>query len=126
MQDRFLIARGEFAKVTSYVSGLTGVAEDGIAKGNGRAIVHQAGAEAQAPQGRGAYAVLGLLKVIRRTFAGHLASGASIVFDGRDDDAVAGADVMQEEVAEGMKGLAAERGGDGEGAAIDLDAGGRR
>jgi hypothetical protein len=67
--------------------------------------VHVARVRAEAPEGDGAQFVGGVLRGIL-------------------DDAVAGADVVEEEVAVGMNDFGAEGVGNGEGSAVDDSAGG--
>src|SRR5713101_7347382 len=59
-----------------------------------------------------------------KIFPGDLVHVLAVVLRHGHDDAIAGADIMEEEVAIGVKLLFTERGRDGESAAVDLRADG--
>src|SRR5438552_17990596 len=63
---------------------------------------------AHAPQRRCAQPVPGPLKVLRGALSGHLTSSTSVMLYHRNDDSVAGTDIVQQEVAERMEDLASE------------------
>jgi len=101
------------------------MAQDGVEKGYGIAIVHETRVQADTPKRCGAdlFAVLlysGRERFLQLVWYIFLA----VVLQHGHDEAVAGTDIVKEEVAIGMKLLIAERRWDGEGAAVDGGAGG--
>jgi len=91
---------GQIEKPLDHVRGLALVPLDRVLKGQRLMVMHKTWPHAQSPKGRGAQFVSGILR-----------PGL--------DDAVAGLDVMQQKVAEGMDDLVAERRWYREGPAID-------
>src|SRR5712691_2766256 len=101
-----LLGRAEELVVEDHGVGLARVAQDGLVAGERLAVVHQPIAAAHAPQGRRAHLV---------------ARGLTAVLD----DSVPRADVVQEEIAERVDELAAQRRRHGERALVDDGARGR-
>ena len=85
--------------------------------------MHKHRAHAHAPQRCGADAIgARVVALHRELFPVHLRHASAVVLRHRHNDAIAGTDVVQQEVAVGVKGLVAERGGNHELAAVDLRA----
>src|SRR5262245_3621925 len=82
------------------------MAKDRLVAGQARTVVHEARARAHAPQRRGA-------ELVPRALAAVL------------HDPVPRPHVVEQEVAEGVDGLVADGGGDGEGPPVDLRPGRR-
>ena len=99
-----LVLRGQVAEAVPFLFGFAVVAVDGAFEREGFEVVHVARMRAEAPERDGAQFVSGVLRGIL-------------------DDAVAGADVVEEEVAVGMDDPVAERVRHGERSAIDDHAG---
>ncbi len=106
------------------MGGFAAVSEYGVGKGKGGAIVHQAGVQADTPERRGPDFVGGVLAFrIREISPGALGKSLSVMLDGSLDDAVAGANVVQEEVAEGVECFITKGGRYGEVAAVNGSSG---
>ena len=82
------------------------MAQDGLLASRGCAVVHQAIASSQSPQGNGSHFVHGV--------------GGTVLHD-----TIARSDVMQQEIAIGVNDLAAQSSRDGERSAVDLRTGWR-
>src|SRR5438132_10603532 len=87
--------------------------------------MHQPRTKAHAPQRRRTYPVSHLLEILGGTLPRHLAGRTRVVLYQRNDDAVAGPDIVHQKIAKRMEGLTSERCGDREGTAVDLRARGR-
>src|SRR5216684_163145 len=106
------------------VSGLAAMAQDGVEKRYGFAVVHETRVQADAPERGGADFIGGVVVFGGGEVSpGGLVHLLAVVFRHGRNDAVAGADIVEEEVTVGMKLLFRERGRDGEGAAVDFCAG---
>ena len=92
-------------EMLAYVFGLAAVPFDGVSQGQGFKIVHVPRVRSQAPERHGAQLVSCVLRRILH-------------------DAVAGSDVMQQEIAVRMNDLVAQSIGDSENSAIDNRSGG--
>src|SRR6266481_3334714 len=106
------------------MSGLAAVAKDGVEERYGIAVVHETRMQADAPK-RGSADLVGGVVVFRdgEISPVDLVHVLAVVLQHGHDEAVAGADIVKEEVAVGMKLLFRERRWDGEGAAVDFRAG---
>src|SRR5713101_1568915 len=107
------------------MSGLAAVAKDGVEERYGIAVVHETRMQADAPK-RGGADLIGGVVVFGN---GHISSVGlvhllAVVLQHGRDEAVAGADIVKEEVAVGVKLLFRERRRDGEGTAVNFRAGG--
>src|SRR5216684_3984244 len=120
-----LLFRGfQLSEFFGDVSGLAAVAEDGVEKSDGSAVVHETRMQADAPKRGGADFVCGVVEFgDGEVSPGDLVHVLAIVLGHGHDDAVAGADIVEQEVAVGMKLLFPERRWDGESAAVDSCAG---
>jgi hypothetical protein len=88
--------------------------------------MHQTGAQAKTLQRRSAHLVLGPQELEEGKTRKPLRSeSAAVMLGGRHDDAVAGAHIVQQEITVGMNGLAAERSGNRQRAAVNRRAFGR-
>jgi hypothetical protein len=107
------------------LSGLAAMAQDGVEKGYGLAVVHGTRVQAGTPKRSGADFVCGLVVFGDGEVSPvGLVHFLAVVLEHGHDEAVAGADVVKQEVSIRMKLLIAERRWDGEGAAVDCRAGG--
>ncbi len=123
-EKSFLFAGLELFKFFGDVSGFATVAPDGVEKSHGRAVVHQARVQADAPERGGADFVRGIVKFgDGKIFPCDLVHVPAVMLGHGHDDAVACSDIVEQEVSIGVKLLFAERGRNGEGAAVDLRAG---
>src|SRR5208282_647929 len=66
LEDGFLILFLQLLKLLAYVGCLTAVAQDGVTKRQGGAIVHQSRTQADSPQGGGAYFVSAVFEILLR------------------------------------------------------------
>lgn len=108
------------------MSGFAAVAENGVGEGDGGTVVHQAGMKADAPERSSSDFVGGVLAFgVGEIFPGLRVKSFSVMLDEGLDDAITGADVVQQEVAVRMKGFLAERGRNCEVAAVDYGGRGR-
>ena len=119
-EDRLLIRGFQLSEFLGYICGFATVAEDGVEKGDGGAIVHETRVQADTPKRCGADFICGVVVFgdgeVSPSDLVHL---LSVVLRHGYDEAVAGANIVEEEVAVGMKLLVPERRRDGKGAAID-------
>src|SRR5438876_699128 len=100
--------------------GFAVVAEDGVEKRDGSAIVHETRVHAHTPERGGTEFIAGVVEFgDGEVFPGGLVHPLAIVLQHGHDDAVAGADVVEEEVAIGMKLLSPQRRSEGVSAAVD-------
>jgi len=100
------------------------MAQDGIEKRYGIAVVHETRVQADAPKRGGADFIGGVVVFgDGEASPGDRVHVLAVVLQHSSDDAVAGADIVEQKVAVGMKLLFPERRWDGEGAAVDLRAG---
>src|SRR6266702_3670306 len=107
------------------VLGLAVVTEDSVKERDGSAVVHETRMHADTPERSGADFVGGVVKFGNgEVFPGDLVHLFAVMLGHGLNDAVAGANIVKQEVAVGMKLLSAEGGRDGEGAAIEVCAGG--
>src|ERR1700720_158368 len=120
-EERLLIALAQPRKPPECVARLASVALDCIPKRQRFAIVHQPASQPDAPQRRRADSV----GRRRHMFLHVRVSLAEVLYDGNLDP-VAGADVVQQEVAERMEEPVAECGRHRVGAAVELGARGYR
>src|SRR5713226_7037553 len=101
------------------------VAEDGVEKRNGSAVVHETRVQADAPERSGADFVGSVVEFgDGEVFPGNLIHVFAVMLGHGLDDAVACADIVEKEVAVGMKLLVAQRRGNRKSTAVDLCAGG--
>src|SRR5260370_382176 len=101
------------------------MAQDGVEKGYGIAIVHETRVQADTPKWSGADFVCGVVVIgDGEVFPVGLVHFLAVVLQHGHDEAVAGADIVKQEVSIRMKLLIPERRWDGEGAAVDCCAGG--
>src|SRR5712664_998720 len=101
------------------------MARDGFEESERGAVVHQAGAQADSPQRGGADFVAAALKILFREVRGHRLEDAMAVVLARGlQDAVAGADVVHQEISVRMQSNGSERGRNCVRAAIDFSSGG--
>src|ERR1700674_2928919 len=107
------------------MSGLAAVAKDGIEERDGIAVVHETRMQADAPK-RGGADLIGGVVVFRdgEISPVDLVHVLAVVLQHGHDEAVAGADMVKEEISVGVKLLSRERRWDGEGAAVNFRAGG--
>src|SRR5690242_17931299 len=100
--------------------GFATVAQDCVEQREGSGIVHETRVHTDAPERGGADFTGRIVKFgDGEVFPGSLVHPLAIVLQHSYDDAVAGADIVEEEVAVGMKLLFPERGWDGIGATVD-------
>src|SRR5712664_2219974 len=107
------------------MSGLAAVAKDGVEERYGIAVVHETRMQADTPK-RGSADLIGGVVVFGNgeiSPVGLVHLLAVVLQHGRDE-AVAGADIVKEEVPIGVELLSRERRRDGEGATVDFCAGG--
>src|SRR6185437_1120602 len=101
------------------------MAQNGVAQSNGFAIVHQAAAQAHAPQRSGAELVTGRVVFLDgKPLPFGLVNFRTIVFLHGNNDAVPGPDIVQEKIGVGVKGFVAQRLRNGEDASVHFAAGG--
>src|SRR5260370_33070563 len=101
------------------------VAEDGIEKRDGSAVVHETRVQTDAPERSGADFVGSVVEFgDGEVFPGDLVHILAVVLGHGHDNAVAGADIVEKEVAVRMKLLVAQRRGNRKSTAVDLCAGG--
>src|SRR5256885_16901306 len=123
--DRLLLAGRQAPEPHRHFARLTPVPNDGVPQRQRRLVVHQPRVQPHAPQRRRANLVLRTGDAVeRQVLPFDLIDTPAVVLGHRHDDAVAGADVMQQEIAERMKRLVAEGGWNRERAAVDRTAGG--
>src|SRR6266436_69149 len=97
------------------------MAEDGVEKGDGSTIVHQAGVQADTPERSGADFVSGVVEFRDgEIFPGGLVHPLAVMLQHGHDDTIAGANIVEEELTVGMKLLLTERGRDGKSAVSSL------
>src|SRR5467141_733045 len=117
----FLIGGLELFKFVGDMLRFAAMAENGVEKGDGSAVVHETRVQANTPERGSADFVGGIVE-----FAdGEVSPGDAIhvlaVMLGHGlDDTVAGADIVEKEVAIGMKLLASDGWINGQGSTIDL------
>src|SRR5262249_5913569 len=100
-RNELILLRGrQAAIIVNHVHSLIAVTQDRVVAGKLLAVVHQAVMRTYSPQRRSAH---------------HIGCALSAVLD----DAIAGSDIVQQEIAVRMDDLAAQLGRHGEGAAID-------
>src|SRR5260370_31068767 len=101
------------------------VAQDGVEKRDGSAVMHEARVQADTPErSRADFVRRVVVFGDREVFPGDPVHVFAVMLGHGLDDAVAGAHIVEEEVAVGMKLLFTERRRDSESAAIDFCAGG--
>src|SRR6267143_561161 len=123
-EERLLFRGFQLSEFFGDFSGLAAVAQDGVEKRYRIAVVHETRVQADAPKRCGADFIGGVVVFGDGEISpGGLVHLLAVVLQHGRDDAVAGADIVEEEVAVGMKLLFRERGRDGEGAAVDFCAG---
>src|SRR6266568_5336508 len=97
------------------------VAEDGVEERYGSAVVHETRMHAHTPERSGADFVGRVVEFGNgKVFPSDLVHLFAVMLGHGLNDAVAGANIVKQEVAVGMKLLSAEGGRDGEGAAVEV------
>src|SRR5438874_4385203 len=120
LQKSVLFTRFEPFKLFGDMFGFAVVAEDGVQKSDRSTIVHEARVQTDTPERGRTDFIAGAVEFgDREVFPGGLVHPLAIVLQHGHDDAVAGTDVVEEEVAIGMKLLSPQRGSEGVSAAVD-------
>src|SRR6267143_640831 len=123
-EERLLFGRFQLFEFLGGVRVLELKAQDGVEEGYGSAIVHETRMQADAPKRGGADLVGGVVVFgDGEVFPSDLVHLFAVVLEHGHDDAVAGANIMEQKVSVGMKLLITERRWDGESAAVDFCAG---
>src|SRR6266576_3440459 len=126
LEKSVFLARLEPFKFLGDMPGLAAVAEDSVQKRYGSAIVHEARVQADTPERGRTDFIAGVVEFgDREVFPGGLVHPLAIVLQHGHHDAVAGADIVEKEVAVGMKLLFSKSGRDSESAAVDFCSGSR-
>ena len=119
----FLIAGFELLEFFGDVFGFAMMTEDGVKQRDGSAVVHQTRVQADTPERSSADFIGGTVESGNgEIFPGDPVHVLAVMLGHRLDDAVASADVVEQEVAVRMKLLFTECGGDGRRAAVDAGA----
>src|SRR6266853_3895325 len=120
-EKSFLIGGLELFEFVGDVLGFAAMAEDGVEKSVGSAIVHETRMQADTPERGGADFIGGIVVFgdgeVSPVDLVHL---LAIVLQHGHDEAVARAHVVEKEITVGMNLLLAERGINGQGPTIDL------
>src|SRR5256885_996740 len=125
LDDGVFVRSAQFFELFFNVRGFSAMAGDGVEEGDGRAVVHQARTQADSPQGSGANLVAATLEASLGEIVRHLAEDLATVVFGRGlQDSVAGADVVHEVIAVGVRDDGAECGWNCVSSAVDLCTGG--
>src|SRR6266852_3510194 len=124
-EKRFLIGGLELFEFLGHVLGFTAMAEDGVEERKRSAVVHETRVQTDTPERSGADFIGGIVVFgDGEIFPGDPVHVLAVMLGHGLDDAVAGADIVEEKVTVRMKLLFTERGGDGESATVDLGTGG--
>src|SRR6266446_5725190 len=117
----FLVGGLELFKFVGDMLRFSTMAEDGVEERDGSAVMHETGVQANTPERGGADFVGGIVEFgDGEIFPGDAIHVLAVVLGHGLDDTVAGTDVVEEEVAIGMKLLSSEDGSNGQGPTIDL------
>src|SRR5882762_996016 len=120
-EECFLVRGFQLSEFFGDVSGFATMAENGVEKGDGSAIVHQARVQADTPKRSRADFIGGVVEFgDGKISPGGLVHPLAVVLQHSHDDAVASANIVEQEVTVGMKLFLAERGRDGESATVDF------
>src|SRR5467141_730445 len=120
-EECFLVRGFQLSEFFGDVSGFAAMAEDGVKKRDGSAIVHQAGVQADTPERSGADFIGGVVEFgDGEIFPSGLVHPLAVMLQHGHDDTIAGANIVEEEVTVGMKLLLPERGRNGESATVDF------
>src|SRR5438309_2316932 len=124
LEDGVFVRAAQFFELFFDVRRFAAMAGDGVEERDRRAVVHQTRTQADSPQGSGANLVAAALKVLFGEVIRHLTEDlATVVFGHGLQDSVAGADVVHEEIAVGIRGDGAKSGGNRVSSTVDLCSG---